>query len=87
MILNGVGKLNALLFLKHINKMAIKRNQYNVLYNGDSGIILSDLSKFPDKCVNLIVTSPPYADKRKKSYKGVSSTRYVEWFLPISEQL
>jgi len=59
----------------------------NILYNGDSAILLADLKKFPDKSVNLVVTSPPYADKRKKSYKGVPSTKYVEWFLPITEQL
>jgi DNA modification methylase len=42
---------------------------------------------FPDNSVNLIVTSPPYADKRKNSYKGVKSDKYVEWFLPITKQL
>ena len=61
--------------------------QTNVLYNGDSSNILSDLKMFPDKSVNLIVTSPPYADKRKNSYKGVHSDKYVEWFIPITEQL
>ena len=37
--------------------------------------------------VDLVITSPPYADQRKKSYGGVNPDRYVEWFLPISEQL
>lgn len=59
----------------------------NTLYNGDSAILLTDLIKFPDKSVNLVVTSPPYADKRKSSYEGVPSNKYVEWFLPISSQL
>jgi site-specific DNA-methyltransferase (adenine-specific) len=59
----------------------------NILYNGDSATLLSDLKKFPDKSVNLIVTSPPYADKRKNSYKGVHADKYVEWFLPIAKQL
>lgn len=59
----------------------------DILYNGDSAQLLADLKKFPDKSVNLVVTSPPYADKRKKSYKGVPSAKYVEWFLPITEQL
>ena len=59
----------------------------DILYNGDSAKLLADLKKFPDKSVNLVVTSPPYADKRKKSYKGVPSAKYVEWFLPITEQL
>ncbi len=37
--------------------------------------------------VNLIVTSPPYADKRKKTYGGIPVKDYVEWFLPISFEL
>lgn len=59
----------------------------NILYNGDSAKLLADKTKFPDKSVNLIITSPPYADKRKNSYKGVNSAKYVEWFLPIADQL
>jgi site-specific DNA-methyltransferase (adenine-specific) len=59
----------------------------DILYNGDSAKLLADLKIFPDKSVNLVVTSPPYADKRKNSYKGVPSAKYVEWFLPITEQL
>ena len=59
----------------------------NILYNGDSAKLLADKTKFPDKSINLIITSPPYADKRKNSYKGVNSVKYVEWFLPISDQL
>lgn len=39
------------------------------------------------KSVDLIVTSPPYGDNRKSTYRGVPIDAYVEWFLPISEQL
>ncbi len=51
------------------------------------GDCLNVLKTFPDNCVDLIVTSPPYADNRKKSYQGVPIEQYVNWFLPISEQL
>ena len=51
------------------------------------GDCLSVLRIFPDECVDLIVTSPPYADNRKKSYQGFPIRHYVERFLPISEQL
>ena len=51
------------------------------------GDCLSTISTFPDECIDLIVTSPPYADNRKKSYTGVPIKRYVNWFLPISDQL
>lgn len=33
------------------------------------------------------MTSPPYADKRKNTYEGVPAEKYVEWFLPISQEL
>ncbi|QQR96667.1 MAG: hypothetical protein IPJ93_13780 [Bacteroidota bacterium] len=34
-----------------------------------------------------MVTSPPYADKRKDTYGGVHPDKYVEWFKPISKEL
>jgi len=37
--------------------------------------------------VDLIFTSPPYADQRKSTYGGIHPEKYVEWFLPISAQL
>jgi len=45
------------------------------------------LKLIPDNSVDLIITSPPYADQRKNTYGGVASDKYVDWFLPISEQL
>src|SRR5690606_17432155 len=37
--------------------------------------------------IDLIITSPPYADQRKKIYGGVAPDKYVEWFLPFSREL
>jgi DNA modification methylase len=51
------------------------------------GNCLDILSSYPEQSVNLIVTSPPYADSRKNTYGGIHPDHYVEWFLPISEQL
>ncbi len=45
------------------------------------------LRNFKNNSIDLIVTSPPYADQRKNSYGGIHPNKYVEWFLPISEQL
>ncbi|MDR2259655.1 MAG: site-specific DNA-methyltransferase [Azoarcus sp.] len=45
------------------------------------------LALFPENSVDLIVTSPPYADQRKNVYGGIPPDEYVDWFLPISEQL
>ena len=57
----------------------------------DTNIILGDckdeLKKLDDNSIDLIFTSPPYADSRKNTYGGIHPDRYVEWFLPISEQL
>lgn len=54
------------------------------IYCGDSANILK---KIESNSVDLIVTSPPYADQRKKIYGGVHPDRYVKWFLPISKEL
>ena len=54
------------------------------IYSGDSKEKLQLLS---DDSVDLIVTSPPYADQRKNVYGGIRPDEYVDWFLPISEQL
>lgn len=45
------------------------------------------LCLLPAQCVDLIVTSPPYADRRGKTYGGIKPDEYVEWFLPISTEL
>ena len=37
--------------------------------------------------VDLIVTSPPYANQRASTYGGIKPSEYVEWFLPIADQL
>lgn len=54
------------------------------LYLGDCK---EKLKLLADDSVDLIVTSPPYADQRKNTYGGIHPDKYVEWFLPISEQL
>lgn len=51
------------------------------------GDALEVLRSFPNEFVDLIVTSPPYADKRKNSYGGIHPDRYVQWFLPIAQEL
>jgi len=55
-------------------------NQYII---GDCKDILTDVE---DDTFDLIITSPPYADRRKNTYGGIHPDKYVEWFLPRSEQ-
>jgi site-specific DNA-methyltransferase (cytosine-N4-specific) len=40
-----------------------------------------------DATVDLVLTSPPYADQRRKTYEGKPADEYVGWFLPLSAQL
>ena len=51
---------------------------------GDCRDKLADLS---DNSVDLIFTSPPYADQRKNTYGGIHPNEYVQWFLPTSKEL
>jgi len=54
------------------------------IYNADC---LVRLKKIPDESIDLIITSPPYANRRTRSNGGMSVKTYVEWFLPISLEL
>ena len=56
----------------------------------ENQILLGDceevLKSFPDNSVDLIFTSPPYADQRKNTYGGIKPDDYVDWFLPKASQ-
>jgi site-specific DNA-methyltransferase (adenine-specific)/site-specific DNA-methyltransferase (cytosine-N4-specific) len=54
------------------------------IFCGDAAEILQNIK---ENSVDLIITSPPYADQRKDTYGGISANKYVEWFLPISKEL
>jgi DNA modification methylase len=51
------------------------------------GDCLEILKLQPANSVDLIFTSPPYADQRKSTYGGIRPDKYVNWFLPISAEL
>ena len=46
------------------------------LLQGDCRDLLPTL---PADSVDLIISSPPYADCRKETYGGVPPDKYVEW--------
>jgi DNA modification methylase len=62
----------------------------DVIMRFENQILLGDceevLKSFPDNSVDLIFTSPPYADQRKKTYGGIKPDDYVDWFLPKAAQ-
>src|SRR6266849_2186667 len=47
-------------------------------YVGDAQSLLSQL---PDASVDLVITSPPFALQRQKSYGNEDQNRYVDWLL------
>ena len=53
------------------------------IIHGDCERVLRDV---PDDSIDLIFTSPPYADQRKRTYGGVRPDQYVDWFLPKADQ-
>jgi site-specific DNA-methyltransferase (adenine-specific) len=59
-------------------------NIENTIFEGDCGQILQS---FPANSIDLIVTSPPYAQQRKNHYGGVKPAEFVGWFSPISKEL
>lgn len=63
--------------------MEIAMEFINKFLHGDCEEVLKRL---PDNSIDLIFTSPPYADQRKKTYGGVSPDEYVDWFMPKASQ-
>jgi DNA modification methylase len=57
-------------------------NKCLIVY-GDS----RDVLKSFNTSANLIITSPPYADARKKHYDSISPDKFPEWFLTFHEIL
>ena len=51
---------------------------------GDAAQLLREL---PDDSIQLVVTSPPYADQRRNTYGGIHPDAYVEWFMPFADQI
>lgn len=45
------------------------------------------LRELRDNSVDLIFTSPPYADQRSQTYGGIKPDQYVDWFMPIATEL
>lgn len=55
----------------------------NNIYTADA---LEGLKNIAADSVDLVMTSPPYADIRK-SYPGPKPAGYVDWFLPIAAEI
>lgn len=69
---------------------AIPKKQNKRQFLPVNNIICGDCEEvllvFPENSIDLIITSPPYADSRKSTYGGIHPDHYVEWFLPKTKQ-
>ena len=57
------------------------------IYKIHCGDCLDIMKSMPDDSIDLIVTSPPYADARIHTYGGISPDEYVEWFCLRANQM
>ena len=53
-------------------------------YVGDSLELLSEL---PDNSIDLVMTSPPFALLRQKTYGNVEEAEYVQWIKPFGQEV
>lgn len=53
-------------------------------YHADA---LDLLRQVRESSVSLVMTSPPFALKRRKAYGNVEPAEYVEWFMPFAEEI
>ena len=51
------------------------------------GDCLDVMRAMPSETVDLIVTSPPYADARRHTYGGIPPDGYVPWFIERGEEM
>lgn len=76
--------MSALQLPLRINGFKEEKTEQDHIILGDCKTMLSTI---PSDSVDLVITSPPYADSRKKTYGGIHPDQYVEWFLPIGIEL
>lgn len=51
------------------------------------GDCLEVMRTMPDQSIDLIMTSPPYAEQRKRQYGGIPESEYVEWWMERATQM
>lgn len=57
---------------------------HGAAYQGNSRELLDEL---PEKSINLVVTSPPFALQKKKEYGNKDPDDYNEWFMEFAEKV
>lgn len=59
-------------------------DNYNRIINGDC---LEILKTMDSDSVDLVVTSPPYAEQRKNTYGGITEEEYPQWMIQITREV
>lgn len=67
-----------------MNNRPFYRTDNGSAYVGDS---LELLAQLPDSSIDLVMTSPPFALRRQKTYGNVEETEYVEWIKPFGREV
>lgn len=67
-----------------IDSQLIYSTKLGKSYQADS---LSLFSQIPSESIDLILTSPPFALKRKKEYGNEDEDKYVDWFMSFANEL
>jgi len=57
--------------------------ELNRIIHGDCLSVLPKLHEEAGEFADLIVTSPPFAEQRKKSYGGIPENEYPDWMLSV----
>jgi site-specific DNA-methyltransferase (cytosine-N4-specific) len=64
--------------------LPLYRTQLGAAYVANS---LALLAALPDSSVDLVITSPPFALRRQKTYGNVEEGEYVAWLKPFGQQV
>lgn len=56
----------------------------NIIVNADC---LEYMRRIQDESIDVVITSPPYANQRESSYGGVSESEYQKWMISIANQI
>ena len=69
---------------KHSSKAGYYRTDLGMAHLGNS---LEIMRSMPSTSIDLVLTSPPFALLRKKSYGNVAASEYCDWFMPFAHEI
>lgn len=58
--------------------------RHGAMFLGDGSEILKRL---PQECIDLVITSPPFALNRQKEYGNEPVEQYIDWLMPFCTEI